>query len=219
MPFEWKEFITPAITMAGFWIAARLALRNEIRKKALELEAVHLERLAVECDSCLRNLHLYCMRVERLLHDLSDRYEKRVTLAELTDGLQKSANAGTAIDLNAARMFQNTLELHRPDDFAEWKALIVPLLNHINNIHASPSLATDDCTEELSRKYYSPEQAKIFNEELVSLASPLPAFRQQLFQRIAHDYRLLTHPAPLNLWTLLAKGRNAILAFFKKPPI
>ncbi len=126
--YKYKDLITPVVTISGVWIGARLALHNEIRKKTLELEAERLVPMAEECDIYLRNLNGYCMRVARLLHDFSDGYKKRVTLADITEGLKKSAEAGTAIDHNAARTFQNTLGLHRSADFAEWKELIVPLV-------------------------------------------------------------------------------------------
>lgn len=40
MSFEWKDLITPLATITAAWLGARLALTNDIRKKALELETV-----------------------------------------------------------------------------------------------------------------------------------------------------------------------------------
>ncbi|XUA21489.1 hypothetical protein ACQVA2_21950 (plasmid) [Citrobacter sp. OP27] len=218
MAYEWKDAITPVVTIASVWIGARLALGNDNRKKVMELETARLERLAVECDSCLRNLNLYCLRVAKLLHDLSDGYNKKITLAELSLGLKKSSKAGIAIDHESARIFQNTLEIHRPADYEEWKGLILPLIKHIDIILASPSLATDDCSEELSRMFGNPEELKSYADVLLALASSLPAYRQELFRRIANDYRALTHPAPLNIWTLSENAGNAIRKFFRRPP-
>ncbi len=105
--------------------------------------------MALECDKCLNNLYMNCMRVHKILEDLSGEYTKRITLAEVTQCLKKSAEAGTVIDIKAGQQFQNTLELHRQADFEEWKTLIHPLLLHINKVLASPSLSTDDllCVE------------------------------------------------------------------------
>lgn len=218
MPFDWKDLITPAVTVTAVWLGARLALSNDMRKKVLKLETIRLERLALECDSSLNNLHKYCRRVEKILEDLSGKYTKRITLADVTRCLKKSAEAGTIIDIKAAHQFQNTLELHRQADFEEWKALILPLLVHISAVLASPSLAIDDCTEELNRLYWGPEQVKSYNEELAVLASPLPGYRQQLFERIASDYQALLHPASPNVWMLTRKAWHAIQNFVRYCP-
>jgi hypothetical protein len=103
-------------------------------------------------------------------------------------------------------------------DHYKWKGLILPLIKHIDIILASPSLATDDCTEELSRMFGNPEELKSYADVLLALASSLPAYRQELFRRIANDYRALTHPAPLNIWTLSENAGNAIRKFFRRPP-
>lgn len=218
MPFDWKDLITPLVTVTVVWLGARLALSNDMRKKVLELEITRLERLALECDSSLNNLHKYCGRVERILEDLSGGYTRRITLADVTQCLKKSAEAGTVIDIKAAQQFQNTLELHRQADFEEWKALILPLLVHLNTVLASPSLATDDSTEELSHLYWRPEQVKSYNEELAVLADPLPSYRQKLFERIAGDYQALLHPASPNVWAMTRKAWHAIRDFVRYSP-
>lgn len=218
MPFDWKDLITPVVTITAVWLGARIALSNDMRKKMMDLETTRLERLALECDSSLNNLHKYCGRIEKILEDLSGGYTKRITLADVTQCLKKSADAGTIIDIKSAQQFQNTLELHRQADFEEWKALILPLLVHINIVLASPSLSTDDCTEELSRLYWRPEQVKSYNEALAVLAGPLPSYRQQLFKRIGYDYQALLHPAPLNVWVITRKVCHSIRDFVKYSP-
>lgn len=195
MPFEWKDVIMPVATLTAAWLGARLALTNDIRKKALALETERLERLAVECHSAVSNLHMYCLRLWGILHDLSEGYSRNITAADLNRCLAESVKAGAAIDTEAARRFQNTLELHRPGDFEEWKTCVVPLLEHIHEVIPSPSLATADCTEELSRMYGRPDQIKLYNEKLAALAGSLPRYRQQLITRIAGDYRALLRPA------------------------
>lgn len=218
MPFEWNDLITPVVTVTVVWLGARLALSNEIRKKALELETMRLERLAVECGSCLSNLNRYCMRVYNILEDLSGEYSKRITLAEVTRCLKESAKAGTFIDIEAVRQFQNTLELHRQANFEEWKEIILPLVVHLDHVIASPSLAIVDCKEELSRQFWVPEQVKNYNKKLAVLAGPLPAFRQRLFARIAGDYQALLHPAPHNIWGLIGKAWRALRSFVRYHP-
>lgn len=44
---EIKDLLTPAITVLGVFLTARFALRNEHRKKALEIETTQLESLSV----------------------------------------------------------------------------------------------------------------------------------------------------------------------------
>ncbi|MCR4458603.1 hypothetical protein [Pseudescherichia sp. L3] len=218
MLFDWKELISPVVTVTAVWLGARLALSNDIRKKTLELETVRLERLVLECDSCLRNLNLYCMNVGKLLHDLSKGYEKSITLASVTQGLVKSAGVGIRIDFEAVKAFQITIELHRPADFKEWKRLILPLILHLDHVVASPSWATEECTEQLSRMSWRPEKVKNYNEELAALAVPLPSYRQQLIERIAGDYRALMHSASPNLWVMARKTWRAVLHFVRYSP-
>ncbi|EPW2085715.1 hypothetical protein ACWGTQ_004987, partial [Klebsiella pneumoniae] len=101
MLFNWKDLITPIVTVTAVWLGAKLALSNDMRKKVLELETTKLERLAFECDSCVNNLHMNCMRIYKIIEDLSGEYTKRITLAEVTQCLEKSAEAGTVIDTKA----------------------------------------------------------------------------------------------------------------------
>lgn len=218
MPFDWKDLITPVVTVTAVWLGAKLALSNDMRKKVLKLKTTRLEQLALECDRCVNNLHIICLKIHKIIEDLSGEYTKRITLAEVTQCLKKSAEAGTVIDIEAGQQFQNTLELHRQTDFGEWKTLIFPLLLHINKVLASPSLTNDDCTEELSRLYWEPEQAKSYNKELAVLAGPLPSYRQELFKRIADDYQALLHPAPPNVWKITRKACHSIRDFVKYSP-
>jgi len=215
MPFEWKDVITPVATLTAAWLGARLALTNDIRKKALDLKTERLERLAVECDSCLSNLNKSCMRVYQILEDLSGDYSRRITLVDVTRCLEESAKAGTVININKARQFQNTLEMHRQADFEEWKAIILPLLIHIDAVLASSSLATVDCMEELSRKYWEPAQVKNYSEKLAALAGPLPRYRQQLMARIAEDYRASLHPASPNIRVMTRRAWRAMQDFVR----
>ncbi|HHD7442517.1 TPA: hypothetical protein ACOVFI_001561 [Citrobacter braakii] len=215
MPFDWKELITPIVTVTAVWLGAKLALSNDMRKKVLKLETKRLERMALECDICVKNLHKECMIIYKIIDDLSVGYTKRITLAEVTQCRKKLGEAGTVFDIKDGQQFQNTLELHRQADFEEWKTLILPLLLHINDILASPSLANDDCTEELSRLYWEPEQAKNYNEKLASLAGPLPGYRKELFKRIADDYQALLHPAPPNVWVMMRKTYHSIRYFIR----
>ncbi|WP_039032643.1 hypothetical protein [Leclercia adecarboxylata] len=210
MPFEWKDVITPVATLTAAWLGARLALKNGIRKKALDLETERLERLAVECHCAVSNLHIYCLRLHKTLKDLSKGYSENITAADLSRCLVESG-----IDTENAQRFQNTLELHRPGDFEEWKTRVVPLLEHIHAVIPSPSLATADCMEELSRMYGSPDQIKIYNEKLAELADKLPRYRQQLMARIAGDYRASLHPASPNIWMMTLRAWRAMQDFVR----
>ncbi|MFH2360407.1 hypothetical protein [Klebsiella sp. KE9767] len=218
MSFDWKELITPIVTVMTVWLGAKFALSNEVRKTELDLETKRLERLALECNSSLNNLHKYCLRVTKILEDLSEKYTKRITLANVTECLKKSAEAGTSFDIEAAQQFQNTLELHRQADFEEWKKLILPLLKHLSEMLASPSLANDDSSEELSRQYLEPEVVKNYNQKLAELAAKLPSYRCQLFGRISDDYQALMHPASPNMWIMMRKARLAFHEFVRYYP-
>lgn len=219
MSFELNNMVTPIVTIFSIWLGARSALGNDIHKKSLELEIDRLERLAVECDNCLSNLNLYCLRVARLLNDLSENYNVKVTLAELTLGLKKSEETGISLNTDFARIFQNNLELHRNSDFQCWKKVILPLLKHLDNVIASPSLASSDCIDELSRQFWAPEQVRLYNHKLAILAQPIPEFRRQLFKSIADDYRKILHPEPVNFWRLHKKIRHSFNNFFRKPTV
>ncbi|EFC56918.1 hypothetical protein [Enterobacter cancerogenus] len=89
MLFNWKDLIPPIVTVTAVWLGAKLALSNDMRKNVLKLETTRLERLAFECDSCVNNLHMNCMRIYKIIEDLSKEYTKRITLAEVTQCLKK----------------------------------------------------------------------------------------------------------------------------------
>ncbi|MCT8156587.1 hypothetical protein H0Z14_27110, partial [Klebsiella aerogenes] len=54
MAFEWKEIITPVATLTAVWLGARFTLRNELRKKTLEIQSEKLELLFTECSNVLK---------------------------------------------------------------------------------------------------------------------------------------------------------------------
>ncbi|GAR08954.1 hypothetical protein [Salmonella enterica] len=71
MAFEWKEIITPVATLTAVWLGARFTLRNELRKKTLEIQSEKLELLFTECSNVLKDINRVSLTV---LHTLDDLY-------------------------------------------------------------------------------------------------------------------------------------------------
>ncbi|HGL4621720.1 TPA: hypothetical protein ACKFAD_004120 [Citrobacter koseri] len=71
MAFKWKEIITPVATLTAVWLGARFTLRNELRKKTLEIQSEKLELLFTECSNVLKDINRVSLTV---LHTLDDLY-------------------------------------------------------------------------------------------------------------------------------------------------
>ncbi|MCB5950438.1 hypothetical protein [Enterobacter sp. TCD1-1] len=67
MAFEWKEIITPVVTLTAVWLGARFTQRNELRKKMLEIQSEKLEQLFTECSNVLNDINRVSLTV---LHTL-----------------------------------------------------------------------------------------------------------------------------------------------------
>lgn len=64
---EVKDLLTPAFIVMGVCLAAHFALRNEHKKKALEIETTHLDSLSAVVLRSLDNFAQYAGAIASLI--------------------------------------------------------------------------------------------------------------------------------------------------------
>lgn len=81
-----KDVLTPLVTLAGVWLAARFTLRNEVQKKALEIRTARLESIAADCSDSLTGIRNYVGSSLHLIHKvLYYRQIKKLSIRETAD--------------------------------------------------------------------------------------------------------------------------------------
>ncbi|HBA6803776.1 TPA: hypothetical protein J1492_001603, partial [Escherichia coli] len=129
-------FIAPAATVAAVCLAAYFALRNERKKKALEIRTTQLDRISELVNRASTNLMQYTGTLASILEaHAKDNYlpNKKFdinVISKWKDCLDESEV--WAIDIQQLRTCQHSLEFHREKEWAEWKKIIPPLLDKIN---------------------------------------------------------------------------------------
>lgn len=216
MAFEWKDIITPAATLTAVWLGANFTLRNEIRKKSLEIQSQKLEQLALECEQLLMNLIRYTLAVRSILHDLSNGLEDGVTQARYAAVIAGYKDSGITIDFDKVIACQNRLEFHRPVEYELWMKTVRPLITQLNE---TVSWQSHNPQVSAPEKEWEAQKVRDYYLALDNKMESLTTLRKQLVRSLSEDFKAITHTENLNLWTLLWAGKKSIKRFFRKPPV
>lgn len=216
MAYEWKDAITPVVTIVSVWIGARLALRNDTRKKAIELEIERLERLAVECDLVLHNLHKQVLIVNYTLQDFIETSVAEVAHREIHDAIKDYKDAGFSLNFEEMAGYQNGLAFHRPFEFNLWKETVHPLLLHLRKtMKYQPIIAGGEQKE----TFWSRDEIFAYCITLAELHNAVVKLRPQLVKAFSDDYRKQFRSEPANFWRLKDQWLSSVKDFFRKPPV
>lgn len=216
MPFEWKDIITPTATLAAVWLGANFTLRNEIRKKSLEIQSQKLEQLSRECELILMDLMRYTLAVRNTLNDLSSGSEDALTMSRYAEVMRDFKDTGIRIDFDRVIACQNSLEFHRPVEHKLWMATVHPLITQLSKTLSWQSFNEKNDSPE---KTWQEHEVRDYCHDLDEKIQSITTFRRKLVLLLSNDFKKLTHSASLNFWTLLSAGQKAAKSFFKKPPV
>lgn len=218
MAFEWKEIITPVATLTAVWLGARFTLRNELRKKTLEIQSEKLELLFTECSNVLKDINRVSLAVLHTLDDFipTTESEGSVTEQEIQDALRAYREKGVVIDFDAITACQHKLEFHRPKEYQAWIVALIPLLGTLTKM--TPYNNMNPIAEADNRKW-SHQELTLYRQELDEKRNALPILRKRLTSAMASDYRQLgLSSEPANFWVYVERWKRVVNAFFHKPP-
>ncbi|EEP91800.1 hypothetical protein [Yersinia kristensenii] len=213
---DFKDVITPLVTLAAVWLAANFTLRNELRKKELEISAAHLEKLSENCDSTLRQWVHYagCIACTLDAHMLITPGNEPFRINVLNDLLTQIDDSSHGLDLEKIQWCRHGLEFHRENEWKRWKDVVPPLKDRIYDFF----MITTPGNENLVMLDKNRTRAEIaeFTADLRVRIKDLDVQRKEIVSAMANDFRLLTQPAPSNIYDLVFKCRKRLLDFFKR---
>lgn len=211
-----KDVITPLVTLAAVWLAANFTLRNELRKKELEIKAAHLEKLSENCDRALLHLINYAGSIASMLdaHALLTPGNEPFRINMLNDLLTQIDDSPRGLDLEKMQLCRHGLEFHRENEWKRWNGVVPSLKERVYDFF----MITTPGDENLMMLDKSRTRAEIaeFTADLRSQIKDIDVQRKEIVSAMANDFRLLTQHAPSNIYDLAFKCRKRLLEFFKR---
>jgi hypothetical protein len=196
-----KDVLTPLVTLAGVWLAARFTLRNEISKKALEIPTARLESIAADCSDVLTELRNYAGTVVHLV-EIKFRMAAEASGMEMkpsalcipvSDLGQWADESNRAVDPARLRHCRHQLAFHRPDEVLRWDQVLVPLIGTLNDfmLIPMPGEPMRDMKGMTRHGIEALECRKSVNEQLLDVRQ----FRKNLTALLSAEFVALTRPA------------------------
>jgi len=200
---EVKDLLTPAFTVMGVCLAAHFALRNEHRKKALEIETSQLDRLSVLVLNSLDNFAQYAgvlaglidARITILTEKLPppNRDNAEIPVAELKKWLDKIDSHPTwALNRSDLKKASHGLRFHREADWARWQQILPQLHREIYAFF----MITLPGEENIERKsgFRTAAEARIFAESMRTRVRDLQNLQETLLSSMKGDFSKLLRP-------------------------
>ena len=217
---DFKDVITPLVTLAGVWLAARFTLRNEVQKKALEIRTARLESIAADCSDALTGIRNYAGTVTHLI-EMAFRIkgqqtgartalsELRISVEELSNQALVTQGSGRALDITKIRYCRHLLAFHRPDEDRRWDDIVTPLLDTLNEflMITMPGEPVRDM-QDVAR---SAEDELAFRITINKRLLNVKEFQKELSARLSAEFVSLTLAAPVSIAERLRRWREYLL--------
>lgn len=212
---DFKEMITPLVTLAAVWLAANFTLRNELRKKELEIKATYLEKLSEKCDSMLLDLINYSGSLAGILDSspILVPGNNPVCIGKLNEWLSQLDDSPRGLDQEKLRWCSHGLEFHRIDEWKRWQDNVQPLQHKIYEFFMITLPGENNV--DMSGKSRTRDEITAFAADLRVRMKSIQVMRQDIVSAMAADFRLLTQPVPRNIFNLTSSLCRCISNFFK----
>lgn len=193
---EIKDVLTPLVTLAAVWLGANFTLRNELRKKELEIKAAHLEKLSENCDSTLFHLINYAGSIAAMLdvHMSLTPGSEPLRINVLNDLLTQIDDSPRGLDQEKMRWCRHGLEFHRESEWERWKNVVMPLKDRIYDFFMITTPGEENRT--MLDKSRTRTETLEFTTELRARIKDIEALRKEVVSAMANDFRRLTQPTP-----------------------
>ncbi|RYC42894.1 hypothetical protein [Pectobacterium zantedeschiae] len=218
---EIKDILTPLATISAVWVAARFTLRNELRKKELELKAAHLEKLSENCDSALIAFMEHAGRLASLIdiklmllresNPSSKKPEIKISVADLNEWLTEFERIQQPIDHEKLRWCRHGLEFHREHEWKRWRDSVGLLQREMYDFFLITNPGEEN--RDIKGQYRTREEINKFSARLRKHVAEMETVRKDIVSAMANDFRLLTQPANHNIYELMSSVRKRLSKF------
>ncbi|WP_273759650.1 hypothetical protein [Pantoea ananatis] len=212
---EIKDLLTPAIAVLGVFLTARFALRNEHRKKALEIETTQLESLSAQVLRSLDNFAQYTgvlaglidAKVTVITEQLppARRDSAEISVTELNGWKdQLDADPAWGLKWDDLQKASHGLRFHRDKDWVRWQQTIKPLQREIYAFFMI-TLPGEENTERMNGVRTAAE-ARDFAEAMRTRVTDLQSLQETLLTSMKNDFSQLLRPEQTATLCSLTKG-------------
>ncbi|ESA60627.1 hypothetical protein HMPREF1591_05020 [Escherichia coli 113303] len=209
-------FIGPTATVAAVCLAAYFALRNERKKKALEIRTTQLDRISELVSRASTNLMQYTGTLASILEAhtkenyLPDHKFNINEISKWKNDLDKRED--WAIDIQQLRTCQHNLEFHREKEWAEWEKIIPPLLDKINQFFLISKPGQPVTL--INGQNKTVDELIAFSIYLQQQTEEIKAVRKLLLSQMREEFIELTSFEPVTIFSLLKSIKKSVLQFF-----
>ncbi|MDI6539719.1 hypothetical protein QMA77_22660 [Pantoea ananatis] len=212
---EIKDLLTPAITVLGVFLTARFALRNEHRKKALEIETTQLESLSALVLRSLDNFAQYTAALAVLVdakrtimteqRHPGSRDSAVIPVEELQKWIdQLDADPVWGLNRSDLQKASHGLRFHREADWARWQQTVPQLQREIYAFF----MITTPGEENIERRngVRTAAEASAFAEAMRTRVRELQSLQETLLTSMKNDFSQLLRPEQTATFCSLMKG-------------
>jgi len=220
---ELKDWIVPSVTLIGFFIVARLNLRNEIAKKGLEIRSSRLETTAEECDKALESLLHYAQTITTVIevrYTLIEEPKKNnnenlnISIGELHKIKYTLDQSSQKFDIEAMQRAKRIISFHYSQEFDKWRKYTLQPQQKIMEFFMITQVGTTPI--DLKNKIRTKAEAFEFTSTLRKQCEELIFYREDLTERLADEFYLITTPykKKATLKNFISKMKDSYNTFF-----
>ncbi|MBA4823504.1 hypothetical protein H2241_21445 [Pantoea ananatis] len=210
-----KDLLPAAIAVFSVFLTARFALRNEHRKKALEIETTQLESLSALVLRSLDNVAQYTAALAVLVDakrtimteqlPSASRDSAVIPVAELQKWKdQLDADPAWGLYLSDLQKASHGLRFHRGADWARWQQTVPQLQREIYAFF----MITTPGEENIERRngVRTAAEARDFAEAMRTRVRELQSLQETLLTSMKNDFSQLLRPEQTATFCSLMKG-------------
>lgn len=221
---EIKDILTPVFTVLAVCLAAHFALRNEHKKKALEIETTQIDRLSALVDRSLDNFSQYAgalaviidiqitMMTER--HHPDQRVNMEVDLEQLHKWIDEiDSHPVWGLNRSDLRQASHGLRFHREADWPIWRETVPRVHREIDEFFMITMPGEENI--ELRNRRRTAAEAKAFAVIMRTRTKELGKLKETLLASMKGDFSKLLRPEETaTLCSLLSNFRRWAARFF-----
>ena len=200
---EIKDLLTPAFAVLGVYLAANFALRNEHKKKALEVETTQIERLSALVDRSLDNFAQYAGALAGIVdiqttlmterHHPNDRDKIVMRIQQVQKWIEAIENDSVyGLNRNDLRQAAHGLRFHREADWQAWRDVVPLVHREIDDFFMITTPGNENV--DLKNGQRTIEEARKFAIDMRKRTSELATLKETLLSSMKGDFIKLLRP-------------------------
>ncbi|HGK4675455.1 TPA: hypothetical protein ACJ2WV_004761 [Kluyvera georgiana] len=213
---DMKVFIGPVATVTAVCLAAYFALRNERKKKALEIKTAQLDRISELVNRTSINLMQYAGCLASILETQAKgtyppNYKFDIaTISKWKDDID--GHESWNLDIQQLRACQHSLEFHREKQWAEWLKIASPLTSEIENFFLISKPGKPVTIINGQSKTVS--ELLDFSRYLQKRTEEIDSMRKILLTQMREEFIELTRFEPVTIFSLSKSIKKSVMQFF-----